>query len=450
MDDGRDDAGGDDGGSGGTGARGGSGEGVPGGADGPGTGGGADTPGHRPAVEEPRLAVRRRPTTAWSRRGFLLVFCPLLAAVLTGVTVLGTSGHALLPFERVVTLEGKMASKRDFFEDEKVRRILLKHHIRIHITSTGSREVAIRDLSSYDFVFPSGQPAGDLITQERARTNEFTTVHRPFVSPIVLATYRAYAEALQGAGMATAHPAPDGGKPLYYSLRTREFLKSIHSGRQWSDIGIQRYGITNTNRILAQSPDVCTANSAGTYLALVAFTWRDGGREVPRTEREAEERARTVKPLMEQGLPHADVFRTYVSPEGKGVAPVVVAYEHQYLTYQARFLAKSGTPDEDRVLLYPDSQFVTQPQFIALNKDGDRLGELITRDPELRRRAMELGFRILDPTGEVAGDQLTRFLERNGIPVPPATDGTRTAMPRLRLLERMISIVGDCPPQEAG
>ncbi|MEO3974447.1 hypothetical protein [Streptomyces sp. CAU 1734] len=413
----------------------------------------------RPVTEEPRLAVRRQ-SSSGRPRGLLVLSLIALATVLVGVPVLAVSGNALLPFRQVEVLEGKMASKRDFFEDEHVRRILLKHHIRIHITSTGSREVAIRDLSSFDFVFPSGQPAGDLITSERAAANQYAKIHRPFVSPIVLATYREYAETLRDAGMATVQPGSGSGaeagsgggsgKPLYYVLNMRKFLDSVAGGRQWSDIGIQRHGITNTNRILAQSPDVCTANSASTYLALVAFTRRGGGPAVPDTEREAEERAHAIKPLMEQGLPHADVFRTYISPEGKGVAPVVVAYEHQYLTYQAQFQAEAGKLDSDRVLLYPDSQFVTQPQFIALNRDGDRLGELITEDPELRKRAMELGFRILDPAGEVAGDQLSRFLKDRNIPVPSVHSDTRTEIPRLRLLERMISIVGDCPPAESG
>ncbi|MEU9014902.1 hypothetical protein AB0D12_35190 [Streptomyces sp. NPDC048479] len=51
-----------------------------------------------------------------------------------------------------------------------------------------------------------------------------------------------------------------------------------------------------------------------------------------------------------------------------------------------QYRAESKKLDSERVLLYPASQFVTQPQFIALNRDGDRLGELITRDPELRQR----------------------------------------------------------------
>ncbi|MFJ8076722.1 hypothetical protein ACIQ7Q_22950 [Streptomyces sp. NPDC096176] len=402
--------------------------------------------GERQVAAEPRLTVRRESRSSWSRRGFLVVVLPLLAAVLAGVGVLTVSGNILLPFQGVITLEGKMASKRDFFEDEEVQRILMKHHIRVHITSSGSREVAIRDISSYDFVFPSGQPAGDLITAERARHNQYAKVHRPFVSPIVLATYREYARTLEDAGIAQEQPGRADGQPYHYVLDMPKFLRHIHDKSRWNDIGIQRHGITNANRIVAQTPDVCGSNSAGTYLALVAFTWRGDGDEVPDTDQEADRRGREIKHLMEQGLPAADVFRTYLSPEGKNIAPVVVAYEHQYLAYQLHYQAGAKKLDEQRVLLHPSGQFVTQPQFISLNKDGDRLGELITHDPELRKRAMELGFRILDPTGQVSGDQLSRFLEERGVPAPSMDgDDTRAAMPRLRYLERMISVVGDCP-----
>ncbi|MGP3925349.1 hypothetical protein [Streptomyces sp. 8N616] len=406
------------------------------------------TVGQRPVVEEPRLAIQRRSSSLGSRRRFLAAFLPLLAAVLTGVAVLGISGNILVPFERVTTLEGKMASKRDFFEDEEVQRILMKYHLRVHTTSSGSREVAIRDIASYDFVFPSGQPAGDLITTQRAAKGRYAKVHRPFVSPIVLATYREYAETLRDRGVA----APQGGtgqdRPLYYTLDMKVFLGLIEEGRKWQDLKIEDHGVTNGNKVLAQTPDVCGTNSGVTYLALVAFTRSDG--DVPDTGKEADTLGRDIKPFLTgQGLPPDDLFRTYTSPEGKGIGPVVVAYEHQYLAYQAQFQAHAGKLDADRVLLYPSPQFVTQPQYIALTRAGDRLGELITHDPELRSRAMELGFRILDPTGKVAGDQLTRFLEEREIPVPEMAGDTRSAMPRLALLERMISIVGDCPPAVA-
>ncbi|MFJ3876476.1 hypothetical protein ACIPW5_03335 [Streptomyces sp. NPDC090077] len=401
-------------------------------------------------VEEPRLAVGPPVSSRWPRRRLTAVLAPALAAVLIGGGLLATSGNAGLPAERIVTLEGRMASKRDYFEDPEVRRILLRHHIRLHITSAGSREVAVRDLSGYDFVFPSGQPAGDLITNRLAAEGKYAKVHRPFVSPIVLATYREYAETLRAAGIATPQPGSAAGgdpaHPLYYVLDMREFLLRVNEGKRWNDLGIRAHGIANDNRIVVQSPDVCGSNSAGTYLALVSYTWRGNGAEVPSTDQEADARADAIGPLMEQGLPASDVFRTYISPEGKGIAPLVVAYEHQYLTYQTQVRAETQQLDAGRVLLYPSTQFVTQPEFIALNRDGDRLGELLTHDPGLRRRAMELGFRILDPAGEVAGDQLTRFLEDRHIPVPSVTgNDTRAPMPRIRYLERMIARIGDCP-----
>ncbi|MCX5403046.1 hypothetical protein OHA37_03980 [Streptomyces sp. NBC_00335] len=401
-------------------------------------------------MEEPRLAVGRPVSSRWPRRRLLAVLLPALAVVLVGGAVLARSGNAALPTERIVTLEGRMASKRDFFEDPEVQRILMRHHIRLHITSSGSREVAVRDLSAYDFVFPSGQPAGDLITNRRAAENKYAKVHRPFVSPIVLATYREYAETLRDAGIAIPQPGASAAagpdQPLYYELDMTKFLAGIDKGQRWNDLGIQAHGIANANRIVVQSPDVCQSNSAGTYLALVSYTWRGNGSEVPTTDQEADDRARSIKHLMEQGLPAADVFRTYISPEGKGIAPLVVAYEHQYLTYQAQVQAESKRLDTQRVLLYPSTQFVTQPEFIALNRDGDRLGELLTHDPGLRRRAMELGFRILDPAGKVAGDQLTHFLEERRIPVPSVGgNDTRSPLPRIRYLERMISLIGECP-----
>ncbi|MGW6390363.1 hypothetical protein ACWFR1_07620 [Streptomyces sp. NPDC055103] len=208
-------------------------------------------------VEEPRPAVRRRASGSWSRRSLRLFLLPALATVLTGLTTPAVPGDLLLPFERVVVLEGKMASKRDFFEDEEVQRILLTHHITVHITSSGSREVAVRDIAAFDFVFPSGQPAGDLITGVRAADGLYAKVHRPFVSPIVLATYREYAETLRDAGIATPLPSAGADRPLCYSLDMRKFLDGIDRGKRWNDLGIRRNGIANANRIVAQSPDAC-------------------------------------------------------------------------------------------------------------------------------------------------------------------------------------------------
>ncbi|GAA3991579.1 hypothetical protein GCM10022232_27840 [Streptomyces plumbiresistens] len=397
---------------------------------------------NRPAPPEPRLAVTR-PTRGRLRRALAVA----LPVPVVGLVLLMASGHLMLPLQNVVTIEAKMASKRDFFEDPEVERLLLKHGFRVHITSMGSREIANQDIKGYDVVFPSGQPAADLITRERAAADRPATTYRPFVSPIVLATYREYADALREKGVAERQPR-SGDEPLYYTLDMGKFLDLTKAGQRWDDIGISRQGVRNGNKILAQSSDICEANSAGTYLGLVAFVEYEN--DAPDTEPEAEKLARRIKPLLvEQGLPSSEKAETYLSADGKGISPIAVIYEHQFLAHQIRYEAEHGTPDTERVLLYPSTRFVTEPQLVALTRDGDRLGDLVATDPELQTRAMELGFRVRESGSDATGDQLADFLGERSIPAPvTSADDTKAVLPRLPLLERMIQIVGDCPPSE--
>ncbi|WP_244204288.1 hypothetical protein [Streptomyces africanus] len=406
-------------------------------------------PANRPTTEEPRLTVTRPPRRRLRRALALALPVPVI-----GLVLLVTSGNLLLPLRQVVTIEAKMASKRDFFQDPVVERLLMKHGFRVHITNMGSREIAKQDYEGYDIVFPSGQPAADLISRERARANRPVLLYRPFVSPIVLATYRDYAEVLTVEGVAERLPGP-GDRPMYYTLDMRKFIDLAHGrrkgtqrdsrdGYRWDEIDHDDL-VRNGNKILAQTSDICESNSAGTYLGLVAFV--EHGNDAPDSEAEAEQLARKIKPLLvEQGLPSAERAETYLSPDGHSIAPISVIYEHQFLAHQIRHRAEKGKTDDERVLLYPSTRFVTEPQLVALTGDGARLGELISTDHELQRRAVELGFRARNATGGETSDELTRFLTERHIPVPTtSSDDTRAVLPSLPLLEKMIEIVGDCP-----
>ncbi|MEV6803608.1 hypothetical protein [Streptomyces sp. NPDC051132] len=411
-----------------------------------------------PRGGEPRLPVGA-PAVVPPRRSPVRRLLPRVVAAVTALCaiVVLAEGHAALPFARIVTIRAKMASKADFFEDPEVRRLLVRHGFRVQLTRMGSRGIATQRYDGYDIVFPSGQPAADLITGERAAEGHPATTYRPFVSPIVLGTYREYAETLQEAGIATPLPGvPAGAEPLYYSLDMQRFLAASAAGRRWDDlgtdarghrVGIDRHGIHNGNKVLAQTSDICQANSAGTYLGLVSYVWNHA--DIPQSPPEAIRFAERVRLLLnDQGMPSSEKNETYLSAEGKSISPIAVIYEHQFLAHQIAARAATGHVDGERVLLYPSARFVTEPQLIALTPHGDELGELITRDPALQRRAMELGFRVRDAEGGSAtSDALTRFLGEHGIQAPVLSDDdTKAVLPRLDLLERMIEKVGDCPP----
>ncbi|WP_052709335.1 hypothetical protein [Streptomyces sp. NRRL S-495] len=259
----------------------------------------------------------------------------------------------------------------------------------------------------------------------------------------MLATYRDYARTLENNGIATPQYRPDrGDEPLYYSLDLAAFLDLGENHRTWNELGIQRHGTTNGNVVVAQTSHICQSNSAETFLAQVAFT-RNGG-QVPK-DPDADDLAARIKPLLSaQGMPGADVFAPYSSPEGRGIAPVVVVYEHQYLAYQAHYHDTRDELDSSRVLLYPTFQFITQPQFISLAPEADRLGELLIHDRRLRERAVALGFRTIGD--DTDSGEFKKYLGSRGIPTPDTrTDDTRTVMPSQEALNRMVRKAGDCP-----
>jgi hypothetical protein len=391
---------------------------------------------------EPLLAVRR-PRPFFLRRRFLRSFLPVAFLAVSGLVALLVSGTPLvLPFERLVLLTGLGGSNIHFLEDGRVSEVLLRHHIRAQGDDVGSRTAAILGRGganpAYDFVFASGQPAAEQVHQERRDSK----VYHPFTSPLVLATFRDYAETLSAKHIVTPQAVSQPfDKPYYYDLDMEDFLTLENTS--WDALDGPAHGVTNSNVVLAQSTNVCTSNGAETYLGLVSFV-RHG--RVPSNQQEAVSFANDIKPLLRgQGLPLVYAELKYFSESGRQIAPIVVMYEHQYLASQLDHLKRFGKLDDDRVLLYPKAQLITQPAFIALNDNAKRLGELLITDPDLRMRALELGFRVFPRTGDEASKQLPGFLAERGVPVPSAFSDTNAKLPANNLLEAMIKVVGDCP-----
>jgi hypothetical protein len=387
---------------------------------------------------EPLLVVRR-PRPFFLRRRFLRSFLPVAFLAVGGLVALLVSGTPLvLPFEQLVLLKGLGGSKINFLEDRQVSEVLLRHHIRVQGDDVGSITAAKSGVGAGDFIFVSGQPAADQVFQERHDGKKYY----PFTSPIVLATFRDYAETLNAKHIVTPRAfAQPFDKPYYYDLRMDDFLKLGNT--TWDALDGPAHGVTNGNAVLAQSTNVCTSNGAETYLGLVSFV-RHG--RVPSNQQEAVSFANDIKPLLRgQGLPLAYAELKYFSESGRQIAPIVVMYEHQYLARQLDHLKQFGKLDDDRVLLYPDPQFTTEPAFIALNDNAKQLGELLITNPDLRTRALELGFRVFPRTGDDASEQLPSFLAERGVPEPSAPSDTNAKLPASDLLETMIKVVGDCP-----
>ncbi|MFD9209068.1 hypothetical protein ACFVZM_22645 [Streptomyces sioyaensis] len=371
-----------------------------------------------------------------------------MALTVTGIICLTMTGHLLLPFERVTTLKGRLASISDFFEDPQVIRILRKHGLRVEAFNAGSRQVATGSLKGLDFVFPSGKPAADRINDARQAAGEYSKNFHPFDSPLVLASFRPYAEALHARQVALPQRTPGGGAPLYYTLDMDRFLSLTRQRLSWNDLHVDHYGISNGNLVVAQTSDICQSNSADSYLGLVASTRHHNAPPTDTTSARA--LARGISSLLlSQGSASDSLYTYYIDSNGISQDPIAVLYEHQYLAYQATYRAAHGTPDTERVLLYPRAEMMSQPHFIALNHQADQLGKLLETDPELRRRETQLGYQLV-PSDSV--DELATYLNGESIPAPqPAGDEQTVAkMPDWQVLEQMIAAIKRCPKPVSG
>jgi hypothetical protein len=104
--------------------------------------------------EEPLLTV---PKQFFLQARFLWVFTPFGALTIIGLIALLMSGNLLLPFQRLVMLEGKAGSKAEVFQDEQLRKILLWRHLQVHVSRMGSHDAVNAVSPDDDFVFTSGQ-----------------------------------------------------------------------------------------------------------------------------------------------------------------------------------------------------------------------------------------------------------------------------------------------------
>ncbi|GAB3278594.1 hypothetical protein GCM10027589_04730 [Actinocorallia lasiicapitis] len=342
----------------------------------------------------------------------------LVAATAVGLTVLAVTDRLSVPLRPIRTLQGAIASKADYLDDPEVRRLLLGHNLRVVLTKTGSREIPLYGTERYDFAFPSGRPYGLKLVQHLRANRMRAEEYRPFVSPLVLGSFRAFAKALTRAGVAE----PVGGTAdtaLYFTLDMGGYLDLV--GRRTSWKGLDG-SLNNNGWIAARTSDLCTSNGSITYLGLVAYVRQRNQVTGPA---DAEAVAEKIRGLMQvDALADDDLFLNYKSPSGPSIAPIVAIYEHQYLALQLERRAAGKEIDRDRVLLYPNPQIVTQPELISL-RDGsgaDELGRLLQTDEPLRRRAVELGFRLLDKQAFGEEPELDALLTRRGIPLPPFRD----------------------------
>lgn len=347
----------------------------------------------------------------------------LVAPLLTLLLVAGVGYAVYLSAseQSVVLVKGVIGSeKEEFFRDPRVVAALKDKGLRVEILKAGSREIATRiDLKSLDFAFPAGMPAAEKIR----RDNKIVPFYQPFFTPMTIASWKRVAQILEANGVVKNREG------VYFVIDMHRLLDLVKQRKRWNELPHSE-SFPVGRSILITSTDARSSNSAAMYLGLASYLY-NGGNVVTDDAQMGSIIGDLTALFSRQGYTSYSTeapFEDYLS-QGIGKSPLVMIYESQFL--RARAQANSPVSD-DMVLLYPEPTVFTRHVLVPLNKNGERLGEVLNTDPALKRLAIEHGFR-----NDSRAD-FQDFVRRNKLQVPDEIVNV-AEVPTYEILERMIT-----------
>jgi len=330
-----------------------------------------------------------------------LALIVLVVAVGFAVYFSGRDASRQRAARAVVTVRGLVGSEKEaYLRDPRVLDELRKNGFDLQIETSGSRDMANRtDLTSYDFAFPAGAPAG----QRLKAIVKAKDVYTPFFTPMAVASWKTIAQILVANGIVKL----DAGH--YMIVDMPKLIAAEVEGKRWHDFKASSAYDVNKS-VLISSTDPRKSNSGVMYAALASYVL-NGAQVVNDREQIAHIQPQIDGIFLRQGYQEsssAGPFEDYLEI-GMGKAPLVMCYESQFIEYE---LAHPNDRSGDKVLLYPRPTIYTKHTFVPISDHGDKLGQLLTNDPVLQHLAVEHGFRIQDTA------YTKDFWKKNGVHVP--------------------------------
>jgi len=329
----------------------------------------------------------------------------LAAVALAVVLIVGVGAGIFLSVSQnlgnasVVHLTGVIGSeKQPFFDDPKVQAALKRGGFVVTVTTAGSRQIASMDLARDDFAFPAGAPQGTKIKSSHPGSSIYT----PFYTPMAVASWKPVVALLEQSGIAAQRSG-------YVAFDVAAYMSAVAKDTRWKDLqGNTAYPVNKS--ILVTSTDPRTSNSAAMYLSLASYVVNNNS--IVSSDSQVDTVIPLVSPMfLRQGFVEnsSEVpFNDYLV-QGMGHSPMVMIYESQFI---ARSASNDGSITADMQLMYPEPTIFSKHTFVALNANGDRLGQFISDDPEMRNLATQYGFR----TGDTAG--FKAFVTQHNLTVP--------------------------------
>jgi hypothetical protein len=283
--------------------------------------------------------------------------------------------------EQVRLLTG--SAKFAFLKDPALTAILAKEGLALDLVKSGAFSADVAKVDTYHAVWPAGaNAAGDFASAMKGTPATYPV----FSTPLAIASWKSLMPVLEKSGLAKA-TGPNHGDFLLDKA-----LPLMIAARRWNQLPGNDVFAVNKG-FLVNTPDVRRSNTGALYVAALAYVKNSS--EVPQTIERAESLAAELAPLItRQGFQESTLagpFEDYIG-QGMGKAPLVLIYESQFAEAK-----RDGKLRADHFLLYPQPGMVLKHVLVAATPQGKRLGELLSRHPEIQKIAAKYGFRTNDP-----------------------------------------------------
>ena len=346
--------------------------------------------------------------------------------LLVSVMVFGGIAKLNQSKEPEIVINGLIGGEKvELFESEKFKRIAKeKYHTTIQYSKSGSIEMADRDLNNMDYLFPSSQVAeeliklknGDLITKSETVLN----------SPIVLISWGEIVDAFAKEGIFKKE------NNAYYIVDTQKFLNLIVEGKEWSSVGLaDLYG-----NISVVSTHPSKSNSGNMFAGLLANMMNGGNVVDEQTLPDVLPKVKTFySKLGYLENSSGDLFEQFLRT-GMGAKPIIVGYENQLVEFATANPETWEQVKEDIRIVYPTPTVWSEHPVMALNKNGEKLIEILS-DPEVQELAWkEHGFR----TGLTGVENNPEDLAIEGL---PKTIKSIIPMPTPQVMNKIVKALED-------
>ncbi|BEL12116.1 hypothetical protein Q0Z83_103070 [Actinoplanes sichuanensis] len=278
------------------------------------------------------------------------------------------------------------SEKETYLRDSRVVDVLRCAGFTLRIDADGSRDMAKRVASGYDFAFPSSTPTAEKIMEERGITESY----KPFSSVMGVATFKPTVEVLRADGVVQTVKGRD-------VVSIGRLIEMSRAGTTWKDVNP---GSPNGNVVMLRTTDPADSNSAIMFLSIASAVLNDdrpvsGADALPRLLPDL------CRLVLDQGTkPNTSgvLFEEYLTG-GPERIPMALVYESQFLDT----VSEQRVPaDGERVLLFPDPTVYAWHTLVPLTPAGSELGKLLRDDVTLKDIAAEYGFR---PQGRTLADR---------------------------------------------